>query len=282
MTSAPCSGALQFPRSAPRYDDRMTILRRCALTLLAILLFAAHPLAAQTKQLQVACAADLQPVMPTLAAEYQRATGVHLVTAFGSSATLAQQLANGAPQDVFLSADTVHPQQLLDAGIALGPVTPYARGVLVLWARNDSPLQPIAPKSIQATLKSPRLTRLAIANPTHAPYGLAAQQALQHMGLYAQLQPRLAIAENIAQTAQFAESGNAQAALISLTIASSEHYRQLGRFVRIPSDAHAPIQQAGIVLKSSHQQQLARQFLTWLTSPAIQQQLKSFGLDPAK
>ncbi len=216
--------------------------------------------------------------MPSLAAAYERATGVHLVTAFGSSATLAQQLANGAPQDVFLSADTAHPQQLIDAGIASGPPTPYARGVLVLWARNDSPLQPIS----LATLKSPKLTHLAIANPTHAPYGLAAQQALQHLGLYTQLQPKLAIAENIAQTAQFAESGNAQAALISLTIASSAHFRDLGTFIRIPADDHAPIQQSGVILKSSHHQQLARDFLDWLTSPATQQQLKSFGLDPVK
>ncbi len=216
--------------------------------------------------------------MPTLAAAYEHATGVHLVTAFGSSATLAQQLANGAPQDVFLSADTAHPQQLVDSGIAIGPPTPYAHGVLVLWSRTDSPLQPISLN----TLNNPHLTRLAIANPPHAPYGLAAQQALQHLGLYAQLQPRLAIAENIAQTAQFAESGNAQAALISLTIASSEHFRSLGTFIRIPTDAYPPIQQAGVILKSSSHQQLARQFLDWLTSPSTQQQLKSFGLDPVR
>jgi molybdate transport system substrate-binding protein len=178
--------------------------------------------------------------MPTLAAAYERATGIHLVTAFGSSATLAQQLANGAPQDVFLSADTVHPQQLIDAGIAIGPVTPYAHGVLVLWALKSSPLQPLS----LDTLKDSRLTRLAIANPAHAPYGLAAQQALQHLGLYAQLQAKFAVAENIAQTAQFAESGNAQASLISLTIASSEHFRSIGSFIRIPTDAYAPIQQA--------------------------------------
>jgi molybdate transport system substrate-binding protein len=245
---------------------------------LAITLFLIPTFLHAQKQLQLACAADLQPVMPTLAAAYEHATGVHLVTAFGSSATLAQQLANGAPQDVFLSADTAHPQQLVSSGVALSPVTPYAHGVLVLWARTDSPLQPITLN----TLKSPRLTRLAIANPTHAPYGLAAQQALQHMGLYAQLQPKLAIAENIGQTAQFAESGNAQAGLISLTIASSAHFRQIGRFVPIPPDAYAPIQQSAVILKSSKQQQLARQFLDWLTSPAIQQQLKSFGLDPVK
>ncbi|HTV09779.1 MAG TPA: molybdate ABC transporter substrate-binding protein [Candidatus Aquilonibacter sp.] len=251
-------------------------MRRALFTAVVVAVFA--PILHAQKQLQLACAADLEPVIPTLAAEYQRATGVHLVTSFGSSATLAQQLSNGAPQDVFLSADTAHPQQLVAAGVALGPVTPYAHGVLVLWARNDSPLQPISLN----TLKSPRLTRLAIANPTHAPYGLAAQQALQHMGLYTQLQTKLAIAENIGQTAQFAESGNAQAGLISLTIASSAHFRQLGRFVPIPPDAYSPIQQAGVILKSSQHQQLARQFLDWLTSPAIQHQLHSFGLDPAR
>jgi molybdate transport system substrate-binding protein len=231
------------------------------------------------KQLQIACAADLQPVMPTLDAAYERATGVRLVTAFGSSATIAQQLANGAPQDVFLSADTVHPQQLIDSGFALGPApTPYAHGVLVLWALKTSPLQPIS----LDTLKDSRLTHLAIANPAHAPYGLAAQQALQHLGLYSQLQPKLAVAENIAQTAQFAESGNAQAGLISLTIASSEHFRSIGTFVRIPADAYQPIQQSGVILKSSKQPALAKAFLDWLTSPRIQQQLESFGLDPAK
>lgn len=252
-------------------------MRRALLLLLALLVLVPNSLA--QKQLQLACAADLQPVMPTLAAAYERTTGVRFVTAFGSSATLAQQLANGAPQDVFLSADTIHPQQLIDSGIALGPApTPYARGVLVLWALKSSPLQPLS----LDTLKSPRLTRLAIANPAHAPYGLAAQQALQHLGLYEQLKPKLAVAENIAQTAQFAESGNAQAGLISLTIASSDHFRAIGSFIRIPTDAYPPIQQAGVVLKSSRQQKLAHDFLNWLTGPATQQQLKSFGLEPVK
>lgn len=218
--------------------------------------------------------------MPTLAAAYERATGVHLVTAFGSSATLAQQLANGAPQDVFLSADTVHPQQLIDASVALGPPTLYARGVVVLWARNDSPAQPLSLDS----LKNPRvqkITRIAIANAQHAPYGLAAQQALQRLGLYDQLKPKFAIAENIAQTAQFAESGNAQLGLISLTIASSPHFRELGTYIRMPS-VYPPIHQAAVILKSSQQKALAQNFLTWLTSPAVQSTLPTFGLDPAK
>lgn len=261
----------QSPAPAARISR---LNRRIALALFALLL--APALHAQ-KELHIACAADLEPVIPALATEYERATGVHLVTSFGSSATLTQQLSNGAPQDLFLSADTAHPQQLANSGIAIGPPTPYAHGVLVLWARNDSPVQPLA----LATLRSPRLTRLAMANPTHAPYGLAAQQTLQHMSLYSELQPKLAIAENIGQAAQFAESGNAQAGLISLTIATSPHFRRLGRFVRIPAGDYAPLQQSAVILKSSHHQQLARAFLDWLTSPAIQRQLKSFGLDPA-
>jgi molybdate transport system substrate-binding protein len=252
-----------------------------ALALSVLLLAPLHRSLAQTpasKELHLACAADLQPVMPTLASTYENTIGVHLITSFGSSATLAQQLSNGAPQDVFLSADTTHPQQLIDSGVALGPSpTAYAHGVLVLWARKDSPAQPLTLDS----LTKPAVTRIAIANPTHAPYGLAAQQALQHLSLYTQLQPKLAIAENIAQTAQFAESGNAQLGLISLTIASTAHFREIGSFIPIPPDAYSPIQQSGVILKSSPNQQLARQFLDWLTSPATQQQLKSFGLDPA-
>jgi molybdate transport system substrate-binding protein len=233
---------------------------------------------AQHKELQVAAAADLQPVIPALAAAYERASGVRLVTSFGSSATLAQQLANGAPQDVFLSADTVHPQQLIDAGVAEGPApVEYARGVLVLWARKDSPAQPLTMES----LKSARVTRIAIANAQHAPYGLAAVEALRALKMYDELQPKFAIAENIAQTAQFAESGNAQAGLISLTIASSPHFRELGSFIRVPA-VYAPIRQAGMVMKSSKQQELAREFLRWLTSKPTQAMLPGFGLDPAK
>jgi molybdate transport system substrate-binding protein len=260
---------------------KLTHLRILTLTLLTLFISPPQHLSAQSaqQQLRLAAAADLQPVIPTLAAAYEQATGVHLVTSFGSSATLAQQLSNGAPEDLFLSADTAHPQQLIDAGIALGPTpTPYARGVLVLWARKDSPAQPLTLDS----LTKPAVTRIAIANPAHAPYGLAAQQALQHLNLYAQLQPKLAIAENIAQTAQFAESGNAQLGLISLTIASTPHFREIGTFIPVPPDAYAPIQQSAVILKSSPNQQLARDFLRWLTSPTTQQQLKSFGLNPAK
>jgi len=239
------------------------------------------PASAQTpaplKVLHVAAAADLQPVMPALAEAYQRSTGVKIVSSFGSSATLTQQITNGDPQDAFLSADMAHPQMLADAKLTDGAPVSYATGTLVLWARNDSPAQPLS----LASLTSTRVTRIAVANDAHAPYGLAAKQALHSLGLSEQVKAKLVIGENIAQTAQLAESGNAQAALISLTIAGSAHYRGLGSFVTIPAGTYQPLHQGAIILQSSPQKQLAHDFLRWLTSAEVQASLHNYGLQPA-
>jgi molybdate transport system substrate-binding protein len=233
-------------------------------------------LAQNAKELHVAAAADLQPVLPTLATEYERQTGVKIVASYGSSATLAQQITNGDPQDVFLSADTFHPQQLVTAGLATGLAT-YARGLLVLWARIDSPAQPLS----VAVLTSDKVTKIAVANDLHAPYGLAATSALKSLGIYDKVKPKLVVGENIGQTAQFALTGNAQVGLISLTIASSPAYRDAGSFVRIPK-VYPEIVQSGVVLTASKDQLEASAFLKWMTSPAVQNSLPNFGLDPAK
>jgi molybdate transport system substrate-binding protein len=228
------------------------------------------------KELHVAAASDLQPVLPALAAEYTAKTGVKIVASFGSSATLAQQLENGDPQDLFLSADYVHPEQLVAAGLAVesSPVA-YAKGSLVLWARKDSPAQPLTLDS----LTSAKVTKIAIANPLHAPYGLAATRALESLSLTDKTAAKLVVAENVGQTAQFAESGNAQVGLISLTIASSPHYRELGSYVRFPTASYPEIRQCGVVLKAAKNQAAAVEFLKWLTSPGVQAELPKFGLD---
>lgn len=226
--------------------------------------------------LHVAAASDLQPVLPTLAAEYEKATGVKVVPSFGSSAVLAQQITNGAPQDVYLSADTVHPEQLVKSGLATDLQT-YARGVLVLWARSDSPAQPVS----VASLTSEKVSRIAVANDAHAPYGVAATSALKTLGLYDKVKAKLVVGENIGQTAQFALTGNAQIGLISLTIASSPAYKAAGSFVPVPR-VYGEIRQSGAVVAASKQQAAAKAFLTWLTSDAVQRQLPGFGLDPAK
>jgi molybdate transport system substrate-binding protein len=256
----------------------------CALSLLPLATFAlfcsGSPARAQApKELHIAAASDLQPVLPALAAEYEHATGIKIIASFGSSATLAQQLLNGDPQDVFLSADYVHPEQLVAAGLTdTNSPTPYAHGVLVLWARKDSPAQPLTLN----ILTSPKVKKIAIANGLHAPYGLAADKALQNLNLADKVASKLVVAENIAQTAQFAESGNAQVGLISLTIASSPHFRALGTFVRIPTQTYPEIRQCAVILKSSKNQEEAHKFLQWLTSSKIQQSLKTFGLDPVQ
>jgi molybdate transport system substrate-binding protein len=239
--------------------------------------FAAH--AQSPKELHVAAASDLQPVLPTLAAQYEQATGVKIIASFGSSATLTQQITNGDPQDAFLSADYVHPEQLVAAGLTTSKTPiPYAHGVLVLWARKDSPAQPL---TLDA-LTSPKVQKIAVANSQHAPYGFAAERALASLHLTDKVASKLVVAENIGQTAQFAESGNAQAGIISLTIANSPHYRELGTYVLFAPHSYPEIRQCGVVLKASKHQEEALKFLNWLTSPSIQQSLPKFGLDPVQ
>lgn len=254
-------------------------LTRRALLTLGLLASFSLPLFAQQKTLHVAAAADLTPVLPALAAKYQQATGIRIIPSFASSATLEDQLRNGAPFDVFLSADVSHAQHLAAAGLTDDPQPiPYAHGVLVLWARKDSPAQPIS----LAALNKPAVTKIAIANQLLAPYGLAAVQALQHLNLYKKLAPKLVIAENIAQTAQFAYTGNAQAGFIALTTAITPQFAQTGTYVGIPTLTYSPLIQSAVIMKSSRNLPAARAFLQWLTSPAIQQTLKQYGLDPAK
>ena len=248
-----------------------------ALVCAALLLpqaFAENP-----KEIRVLAAADLQPVMPTLAAAYEHATGIHLNVSFGSSSTLATQIMNGEPADLFLAADFSFPEKVVAANLADTPAPiAYARGALVLWARKDSPLQPLT----QNTLHDDHYSRLAIANPDHAPYGRAAVAALTWMKLYDQLKPQLVVAENIAQAAQFVESGNAQLGLISLTLASSEHFQQVGSFIRIPRTSYPEIRQCAVVMRNSSHRAEAHAFLDWLRSPAVQENLAKYGLEAAR
>lgn len=231
------------------------------------------------KELRVAAAADLQPVLPVLAAEYEKTTGVKLVVSYGSSATLTTQILNGAPMDLFLAADFVFPEKVVAAGLADSrEPAAYAKGTLVLWARKDSPLQPLSMEK----LTDPRVTRIAVANELHAPYGRAAMSALRWLKLYDKVAPHLVVAENIAQTAQFVESGNAQLGFISLTTANTDHFRQIGTYVLVPTYAYPPLRQCAVVMAKSPQKAEAHAFLDWLLTPAVQKNLPSLGLGPVK
>jgi len=227
----------------------------------------------QHKELRVAAAADLQPVLPILAAEYEKSKDIKLVISYGSSSTLTTQILNGAPIDIFLAADFVFPEKIVAAGKSdMTAPTAYAKGSLVLWARKDSPLQPISIFS----LTDKRVTSIAIADEFHAPYGRAAVSALNRMKMYEEVKPHLVVAENISQAGQFVESGNAQLGLISLTMASTDHFKGLGTYVLVPT-VYPEIRQCAVVMKTDRATD-AHLFLDWLLSSGVQDRLSGFGL----
>ncbi|HEX4576208.1 MAG TPA: molybdate ABC transporter substrate-binding protein [Edaphobacter sp.] len=242
------------------------------------MMFAA-PHAWGQKQLRVAAAADLQPVMPVWSQAYEHATGVKLVVSFGSSSTLATQIIDGAPMDIFLGADFVYPEKIVAAGLAdTTAPTAYAKGTLVLWTRKDSSLLPLS----MDRLTDPRVKTVAIANELHAPYGRAAAEALRKMKLYDQVSPHFVVGENISQTAQFVESGNAQLGLISLTAAESQHFKEIGTYVLVPTSQYPQIRQYAVVMKNSDRRADAHAFLDWLLSSPVQDNLSKLGLRPVK
>ncbi len=239
--------------------------------------------AAQTP-LRVAAAADLEPVLPHIVAGFEKSSGIQVEATYQASAALTTQIQNGAPFDLFLSADMAYPKRLISDGLAdaagsADSSTPinYANGTLVLWARKDSSL----PAPSLDLLRSHALRQLAVANPDRAPYGRAAVAALTSLKLYDALRPRLVTAENIAQTAQFVDSGNADAGLISLTSALTPRLSSSGRYFVIPRDLYPPIQQGAVIVSKTTKRPEAHKFLDYLLSAPVQAELAQAGLTPA-
>jgi molybdate transport system substrate-binding protein len=234
--------------------------------------------AQQPPPVRVAAAADLEPLLPSLLTGYERQSGKQVQASFASSATLATQIENGAPFDVFLSADMALPDRIVHDGFAATGETarPYARGTLVLWTRNQSSVGQLN----MQVLASPAIHSVAIANPKHAPYGRAAMQALTSLALLPAIQAKLRTAENIAQAAQFASTGNADVGLISLTSALT--LTSVGHYVAVPQSAYQPIVQGAVSLKGGANAKGAAAFLRYLHSPAVAQQLQQGGLEPAE
>src|SRR5215470_7079335 len=225
--------------------------------------------------LRIAAASDLQSVFPALTGRFERETGHRIEVSFGSSGNFFAQLQNGAPFDLFFSADVDYPRQLESSQLTVpGTLVEYARGRIVLWSRNDANLDVSHGLAI---LAEPRVRRIAIANPDHAPYGRAAVAALQHVQLYDRVRRKFVLGENISQAAQFVQSGNADAGLIALSLALAPAMRSTGHYVDIPESYHPRIEQAAVVISTSRQQEVARQFLTFLRRPDNQQTLKQAG-----
>jgi len=228
------------------------------------------------QEIAVAAAADMNAALPKIVEAYTNKTGQVVKLSFGSSGNLANQIRNGAPFDVFFSADEEYPKQLVADGLAVGDsFYRYAVGRLVLWVPSESTLD-LQKLGMQALL-DPSVKKIAIANPQHAPYGRAAEAALTHFGIYDQVAAKLVLGENVAQAAQFVESGNAQAGLIALSHALAPAMKDKGRYWTVPLDSYPTLNQAAVVLSQSKRQDAARKFLEFVRSPEATSLLEAYG-----
>ena len=249
-------------------------MRKCLV--LGLVLTIAWPMIG-AEQINVAAAADLNYALTELAGKFEAASGANVVLAFGSSGNLFAQIQNGAPFDLFFSADEDYPKKLAAVGVVDGSTLRlYAIGHLVLWVPNQSPVDPQALHMDLLTQAS--VARVALANPQHAPYGKAAMAALGHFGLKEKIESKLVYGENVSQAAQFVQSGNAQAGLIALSLAKSPPMASSGKYWEVPLDAYPEMRQAAVVVSASKQKKLAQAFLDFILSPEGASVLRKFGL----
>jgi len=227
-------------------------------------------------ELVVAAAADLSTALKEIGDNYEKKTGVKLKLSFGASGALTQQIQNGAPFDLFFSADMDYPRQLIAAGAADGATLyQYAVGKLVLWVPADSPLD--LEHNGMNVLLDPSVKKIAIANPQHAPYGRAAVAALKHAGVYDRVADRLVLGENVSQAAQFVESGNAQAGFVALAHAVAPGMRGKGKYWEVPVDAYPPLAQGVIVLSHSQHTKEAAELLEYIKTKEAAEVLRKYG-----
>ena len=230
----------------------------------------------QARRVNVAAASDLKFALDELVEAFGRtAPGIAVTVTYGSSGTFFSQISNGAPFDMFLSADVDYPKRLAEAGLAAkDSVFPYAVGRIVLWVPATSRL-PVE-RGLQV-LVSPDLRKIAIANPRHAPYGRAAEAALRTFGVYDAVKDRLVLGENIAQTAQFVQSGNADAGIIALSLALAPALAREGRYFEVPLESYPRLEQGGVILARASAPEAARRLRDFILSADGRATLKRYG-----
>src|SRR5229473_4371795 len=232
---------------------------------------------AQAREIRVAAAADLKFAMGELCAQFERQAGTKVNVTYGSSGNFFSQMRNGAPFDLFFSADIEYPQRLEAAGLAEpGTLYEYAVGRIVIWTLADSNVD-VAKQEWNALLDA-QVKKIAIANPEHAPYGRAAVAALQDAGIYESVKAKLVYGENISQAAQFVQSGNAQAGIVAMSLAVSPAMNN-GKRWEIPADMHPVIEQGAIVLKDARNSDAARSFLEFVKSATGRAILAKYGFE---
>jgi len=227
----------------------------------------------QAPPLRVAVAANAQFVMEKLAASFRAETGIPVESIVNSSGRLTTQIQQGAPFDVFLSADVAFPTLLHEKGLTTAAPLVYAYGRLVLWVRT-----PTAPAgALHRTLTSPAVRHIALANPRIAPYGAAAEAALRFWNLYEAVQPKLVFAESIAQVNQYVLSGAAEVGFSAKSVVLDPDLRGKGRWQEVPPAAYAPLAQGVVTLKSTRQPAAARRFVAFLQSQKAKKIFQEYG-----
>ena len=240
-----------------------------------LFLVAQTGLGAEKQEIRVAAAADLRFALDDLASQYRKQTENKLDVTYGSSGNFFSQIQNGAPFDLFFSADIEHPQKLEAAGLGEpGTLYQYAVGRIVIWAPADSKVD-VAGQGWNALL-DPSVQKIAIANPEHAPYGRAGVAALRKAGIYEQVAAKLVYGENISQAAQFVQSGNAQAGIVAMSLTLSPAMKD-GKRWEIPAEMHPSIEQGAIVLKNAKNKDAARAFLDFVKSDVGRATLAKYG-----
>jgi len=258
---------------------RMTGKRvpKVRLALFAVLacLYLWLPFQALAGEIKVAAASDLTFAFKDVVAGFEKQTGNRVRLTYGSSGNFFSQIQNGAPFDLFFSADVSFPRKLEAAGLTEpGSIYEYAKGKIVIWAPNASKLD--LSKGLTVLL-DPSIRKIAIANPLHAPYGAAAVAAMKHAGIYDQVKGKVVQGENISQAAQFVHSGNAEVGIVALSLALAPAMKSDGRYVIIPPADYPPLIQAAVILKSSREKKVANQFLQFLKEPTTVALMQQYG-----
>ncbi|MEC4889891.1 MAG: molybdate ABC transporter substrate-binding protein [Nitrospira sp.] len=230
---------------------------------------------AGAEEVTIAAASDLNFAFKELVAEYEKTTGNHVKLSLGSSGNFYAQIQNGAPFDLYFSADSGYPKKLEEAGLTVpGSLYRYAVGRIVLWAGTASRLD--VSKGLDV-LREPGIKKIAIANPKHAPYGRAAVAAMEYAKVYESVKDKLILGENISQAAQFIESGACDIGVIALSLAMAPAMKDKGSYWEIPAEAYPSLEQGAVILKQSKNQAAARSFLEFLQSSQGQDIMRRYG-----
>jgi molybdate transport system substrate-binding protein len=234
------------------------------------------PSFAMGDQLTIAAASDLNFAFKELVADFEKRTGTRVKLSLGSSGNFFSQIQNGAPFDLYFSADIGYPKKLQEAGHALpDSLYQYAIGRIVLWVPARSRLE--VEKLRMDVLLDPSIKRIAIANPKHAPYGRAAIAAMQHFKVHDRVKDKLVLGENISQAAQFVESGASDIGIVALSLALAPTMKAAGKYWEIPSEAHPPLEQGAVILKNSKNREAAKLFIEYVKGPQGQEVMRRYG-----